>query len=162
MPKFLLPDIDAKTLKEAGSRFITFPPGAKVGDVELREVEVGMLAPDTPGVSMMLPIIVTQEGADFGKQDKISWGVKKDPSTGRSGIWKGKEIYQNVAGKDIPLDENGIANLDSDDLLGKPATGVWQLQKGHKGGDPTAEEVNYPKLIQLLPAGSKPRAEGIF
>ena len=155
MPEYILSDIGEKEYREAGSKFITFPPGAKAGDVEFREVEVGMLDWDTPGQSLKLPITVTEEGADFEKQEKLSFGVSS------TAIWKGKEIYQNVAGKDMPF-KNGKAVPNSDDLLGKPATGVWQLQKGHKGGDPDAEEVSYPKLVQLLPAGSKPRGEGIF
>jgi hypothetical protein len=48
------------------------------------------------------------------------------------------------------------------EYAGKPAVGVWTMQKGHKGGDPSAEEVLYPKLTGILPAGSKPQTESLM
>jgi len=50
---------------------------------------------------------------------------------------------------------NGHPRLVPSVVAGKPAVGLWRLQEGHKGGDPTAEMVLYPKLVAILPPGSK-------
>jgi hypothetical protein len=152
MPEFIL-----KTTKEdydaAGSRFITFPPGAKAGDLQYRQVEIGMMDWDTPDVSLKIPVTVTEVGPDFKKEEKLSFGVNK------AGIWKGKTIYLNVTGKDMPMkmgsDKKAHPAPKSEDLLGKTAIGVWVMQEGHKGGDPNAEKTLYPKLMDLLAPGTE-------
>jgi len=42
-PEFILP-VTEEEYQTAGSKFITFPPGAKVGDVEYRDIETGIQA----------------------------------------------------------------------------------------------------------------------
>jgi hypothetical protein len=43
---------------------------------------------------------------------------------------------------------------------GKAAVGVWYMNEGKKGG--VGELVLYPKLQDILPAGSKPKTEGLM
>ncbi len=52
--------------------------------------------------------------------------------------------------------------IDPAVLAGKTGIGVWQIMKGHKGGDLTAEEVTYPKLVDILPAGTKVEEKSLF
>lgn len=150
----ILPGITEEEYDKAGSKFITFPPGAKVGDITYLDIEIGMLDWDSPGVSMKVPVTVAEEGVDKGKEEKISFGVDV------KGIWKGKEIFRAITGGDIPMKEgsDGARHpvIDPMALVGKPAIGMWQMMSGHKGGDPAAEEVTYPKLVSILPAGEKP------
>ena len=40
------------------------------------------------------------------------------------------------------------------DTVGKQAVGIWVMVEGKKGG--VGEVVTYPKLQDILPAGSKP------
>ena len=150
----VLPGVTEDECNLAGSKFIAFPPGAKVGDTEFRDIEIGMVAWDTPGVSMKVPAVVTEDGPDKGKEEKISFGVTK------TGIWKGKEIIQAITGEDMPI-VNGHPEVPVQLMMGKPAVGMWQMQEGHKGGDPSAEVINYPKLVSILASGSKPKVEGL-
>ena len=149
-----LPGVTEDEYNSAGSKFIAFPAGAKVGDVEFRDIEIGMVDWDTPGTSMKVPVTVTEEGPDKGKEEKISFGVTK------TGIWKGKEIHQAITGNDMAM-ENGHPVVIPAELAGKPAVGMWQMQSGKKGGVETAETVNYPKLVTILPAGGKPEVKDL-
>ena len=145
--------------QRAGSKFITFPPGAKVGDVQFRIVEVQMVDWDTPGKSMKCPVKVAEQGPDFGKEDKISFGVDA------KGVWKAKEIYLAVTGTDIPMkmgaDGKKHPFIDPMVLVGKAAVGCWTMQKGYKGGDPGLGETMYPKLTSLHPASYKPEVASL-
>lgn len=144
---------------KAGSKFMTMPPNAKLGDNLFLNIEVGMVDWDTPGTSMKVPVTVTEEGPDFGKEDKLSFGVKPD------GIWKGKEIYRAITGEDIPMKEGAGGKIrpfiDPIALASKSAVGQWQVQRGYPGGDKTLPPVDYPKLIAILPAGGKPAVESL-
>lgn len=142
MPQFVLKDINKKEWDTAGSKFITFPPGAKPGDIQIREVELGMVDWDTPGQSIKFPVTVTEEGIDNGKKDKVSAGVDA------KSVWKLKEIL-NTLGVETKV-VNGKIAFDSDALTGMKTNGIWVMQKGHKGGDPNAEEVVYPKLTGFV------------
>jgi len=157
-PEFML-DVTEEEYQNEGSKFITFAPGAKVGDVEYRDIEIGMVDWDTPGSSMKVPVTITEEGVDKGKMDKISFGVKK------GGIWKGKEIVIAVTGQDIPMKEGSDGQkhpaIDPMALVGKLATGVWQWMQGFSGGDETKPPVFYPKLISILASGQKPKVEDL-
>lgn len=137
----------------AGSKFVTFPPGAKRGDKLELDIEMGFPDWETPESSYKFPVTVTEDGPDNGKEDKIVGGATA------KGIWKTKDIVRAVTGKDMPMakDKEGKKHpvLVPDDIGGKPAVGLWQMQEGHKGGDPNAEIVLYPKLVSILPVGSK-------
>lgn len=148
-----LPKVTEEEYKLAGSKFITFSPGAKVGDTEFRDIEIGMVDWDTPGVSMKVPTVVT-EGVDKGKEEKISFGVDV------KGIWKGKEIILAITGEDMPM-VDGHPEVPVQLMLGKTAVGMWIMQEGRKGGDPNAAVVNYPKLVTILATGSKPEVEDL-
>jgi hypothetical protein len=157
--EFILP-VTEEEYEAGGSKFITFPPGAKVGDVQYREVECGMPDWDTPGKSLKFPISVTEEGVDKGKEEKISTGVDS------KSVWKLKEIQQAVLGEPLEMKAGADGKkhpvFKPAEYAGKPAVGVWTMQKGYKGGDPSAEEVLYPKLTGILPAGSKPQTESLM
>lgn len=158
MPELEFP-VDEEEYKRAGSKFITFPPEAKVGDVQFRAVEVGMIDWDTPGKSMKCPVKVIEEGVDFGKEEKISFGVDS------KGVWKAKEIYTAITGQDMPMRQGADGKkhpyIDPMALVGKPAVGCWTLQRGLKGGDPNLGETIYPKLVSLHPAGYKPMTSSL-
>ena len=156
MPEFMLPSTE-EDYDKSGSKFVTFPPGAT--EVYLN-IEVGQLDWEQAGVSMKLPITIVEDGPDKGKQEKISFGVNA------KGIWKGKQIYEAVACSAMPMKKgtDGVKHPapDSDALLGKAAVGHWVMSSGFKGGDPTAEKVNYPKLQDIFAAGAKPTTEGLM
>lgn len=161
MPEFELP-ITKEEYDTAGSKFITFPPGnpaKQVGNFEYREIECGMIDWETPGKSMKLPVTVTEEGSDFGKEDKVSFGVDK------KGIWKGKELYEAVTGKPMPVrkgvDGKQHPYIDPMAVVGKMAIGAWQMQKGYPGGDQTQAPTYYPKLVNILKPGEKPVVESL-
>lgn len=157
-PEFQLP-VTEEEYQQAGSKFVTFAANAKVGDSLFLDIEVGMVDWDTPGQSMKVPITVTEECVDKGKEEKISFGVLK------SGIWKGKEIYKAITGVDMPMKAgaDGVTHpvIDPMALVGKPAVGFWQMVEGYKGGDPNAGTTQYPKLTSILSAGGKPKVEGL-
>jgi len=156
MAEFQLPATEEE-YQRAGSKFVTFPPNAKVGDSLFLDIEIGMIDWDTPGVSMKVPVTVTEEGLDKNKTDKISFGVKAD------GIWKGREIYKAILEEEMPMKSGADGKkhpvIDPMALAGKPAVGCWQLQEGKKGG--VGETVVYPKLQTILSPRSKPKVEGL-
>jgi len=158
MPEFMF-DMTEEEYKREGSKFISFPPGAKVGDMEYRDIDIGLVDWSTPGSSMSVPVTVTEEGIDKGKEDKISFGVRK------GGIWKGKQIHMAITGQDMPMkkgsDGKNHPYIDPMVLVGKPAVGAWQWMKGFPGGDETKPAVFYPKLISILPPGEKPQTESL-
>ncbi len=140
--------VSAKEYESAGSKFITFPANAQVGDVQYRDVEVGQVDWDTPGQSIKFPVTVIEAGADEGKKEKISCGVKPEA------VWKLKETLREL-GVEVKM-VNGKPKFDTDDIVGAKAVGVWTMQEGHKGGDENAEKVRYPKLTALV--ASKPES----
>jgi hypothetical protein len=154
MPEFVL-DIDKETYDKAGSKFITVPATAKIGEAFFREIETGMLDWDTAGKSMKLPVVVT-ETLDKGHEDKISFGVDA------TGIWKGKAIYKAITGGDMPtkkgVDGKQHPVLDPMKLNGKSVVGVWVMTSGVNQKDTTKTTV-YPKLQDIYPAGYKPTAK---
>jgi len=153
LPDLVLP-VTEKQWKEAGSKFITFPPDAQIGDVEFRSIELGMPDWDTPDVSIKFPVVVTQEGIDKDKRDKISCGV------GTTAVWKLKGILGNL-GVPYKMVGNKVA-FDTDLVTGKAAVGVWTFQEGTKGGVPGGEKTKYPKLTDILSEGSRPQTETIL
>ena len=134
--------VTAKEFESAGSKFITFPANAKVGDVQYRDVEVGQVDWDMPGHSIKFPVTVIEVGADEGKKDKISCGVKPEA------VWKLKETLREL-GVEVKI-VNGKPKFETDELTGMAVVGVWTMQEGYKGGDETAEKVRYPKLTALV------------
>jgi len=168
--EFVLP-VTEEEYEAGGSKFIAFtdeqgnvvPSGSwskMVGSVNSRAVEVGMPDWDTPGRSLKFPVVITEEGADKGKEDKMSTGVDS------KSVWKLKEIHAAVIGGDLEMKKGADGKkhpvFKPTEYVGKPAVGIWEMQKGHKGGDPSAGETYYPKLVQLLPAGSKPNTESLM
>jgi hypothetical protein len=75
-------DVDEQDYDNIVSKYITIPPGAdgieREGDSIVLTVEAGMADWKTPGQSLTVPLTVTQEGVNKGKQ--IDWfaGVRKD------------------------------------------------------------------------------------
>lgn len=144
----ILLDIDEEDFDQAGSKFITFPPGAKVGDMQSRLVEVTPDAGwDTVGSSIKFPIVVVEEGADKGKEDKLSFGIAKNA------IWKGKEacIALGVDLNDVfptveTADGQKRKKLIPTAVIRKQTYGIWTMQEGLKGGVEGGEKVVYPKL----------------
>ncbi len=151
MPEFML-DITEEDYESAGSKFITFPLPLVKGATQFRKVECGMLDWDTPGKSMKIPVTIIEQGEDKEKDEKLSFGVDS------KGIWKGKSIYKNIAGKDMPMkvgsDKKSHPAPKTEDINGKEAVGMWQVVEGKKGG--VGEAILYPKLIDILPKGYKP------
>lgn len=141
-------DIDEEEFDKAGSKFISFPPGAKVGDMQSRLVEVTPDAGwDTVGSSVKFPIVVVEEGVDKGKEDKLSFGIAKNA------IWKGKEaclalgldlndVFPTVETADGQKRKKLIPSV----VVGKQTYGIWTMQEGLKGGAEGGEKVIYPKL----------------
>ena len=97
---------------------------------------------------------------DKGKEDKIATGVDS------KSVWKLKEIHAAVIGGELEMKAGADGKkhpvFKPMDYVGKPAVGVWEMQKGLKGGVKGAGETYYPKLVQLLPAGSKPSTESLM
>ncbi len=155
--EFILP-VTEEEYDTAGSKFVTFAPGAKVGDSVFLNCETGMPDWDTPGKSLKFPITITEEGVDQGKEDKVSTGVDT------KSIWKLKEIARNITGKDLEMKKGSDGKnhpvLNPADYAGKPAVAHYQLIAGKKGG--VGEEVVYPKLVELLAEGNKPVVEGLL
>jgi hypothetical protein len=148
----------------SGSKFIAFPPGSKIGDIQYRNVECETFDWDTPGQSIKIEVIVTDGGMDYGKEDKISFGIDaKKPDGKPGGLWKGRLLYKQISGKEMPMisgaDGNKHPKPDPLDIEGKAAVGVWTMQEGKKGG--VGEPVNYPKLTDILQAGSRPKQEDL-
>lgn len=146
MPEITLP-VTEEDYEKAVSKFITFPPDAKVGDIQVRKVELGMVDWDTPGKSLKWPVRVIEEGIDFGKEDKISSGVDQ------KGVWKTRQLYENITGTKMPMKEGADGkkhpSFDGMEFAGKQAYGVWTLMEGHSGGDPSAPVVKYSKLTDI-------------
>ena len=124
--EFMLP-VTEEDYTSSGSKFITFPPGSKTGDVQYRDIETGMMDWDTIGKSLKIPIRVVEVGPDENKEEKISFGVDV------KGIWKGKEIYKAITGKDMPMkvgaDKKSHPAPKGTDTVGKQAVGVWVMQE---------------------------------
>lgn len=143
--------------EKATSKFVVFPPNARKGDVKFLGVEIGMIDWDQVGVSMKVPVTVIEDGIDFGKQEKISFGVKPE------GIWKGRELYKAIMGTEMPMKAgaDGVKRpaIRPMEIAGKKANGMWQIVEGKKGG--VGEATLYPKLVSILPAGPKPKAENL-
>lgn len=139
--ELILP-VTAKEYESAGSKFVVFPANAQVGDVQYRDVEIGAVDWGTPGESIKFPVTITEEGADEGKIDKLTCGVKSQA------VWKLKETLREL-GVEVKI-VNGKPRFDTDELTGMTAIGIWTMQEGYKGGDETAEKVRYPKLTALV------------
>lgn len=157
--EFILP-VTEEEYEAGGSKFITFMPGAKVGDVQYREIECDMPDWDTAGKSIKFPVTVTEEGPDKGKDGKISTGVDS------KSVWKLKELHAAIVGGDLEMKAGADGKkhpvFKPTEYAGKAAVGVWTMMKGTKGGVEGAEEVLYPKLTNILLAGSKPTTESLM
>lgn len=157
--EFIIPVTEEEYLS-AGSKWVVFPPGAKAGDSLFLNVECGMPDWDTPNQSMKFPIVITEEGINNGKEDKISTGVAANS------VWKLRELSKAVLQRELSMtassDGKSRPVIKPMEWVGKPAIGHWQLTEGTKGGVPGAERTIYPKLIELLPPGEKPVVSGLM
>ena len=145
MPDLVLPVTEKEwneALEKSKSKYVTFPENAVVGDVQVREVEVGLVDWDTPGQSIKIPVTVIEEGQDKGKSEKLSLGVlakaawKTDPALKALGLSR-----KTINGK--------VTITGIDDLVGQKRFGVFNLTEGRKGGDLNAEKVIYVKLTAI-------------
>lgn len=147
MPDFDIP-VTQEEYEKAGSKFISVNmAGAKLGDAFYRNIETGTLDWDSPGKSMKLPTIVT-DGPDKGHEEKISFGVLPDS------IWKGKDIYKAITGKDMPINKTTKRPFIPDKALdGKEAVGMWVMVENKTATAATMPI--YPKLSSIYPKGYK-------
>lgn len=153
-PEFVLP-VTQEEYEKAGSKFITFNTADPVGKLYYKPIELDMPDWDTPGQSIKFPIRITEEGPDFGKEDKLSAGVSQ------IAIWKLKDILKalDVAVEmRVGADKKKHPIFDSAAVAGQPAIGCWQIQEGHKDGNPNNPIVKYPKLVSIYPTGYEPPA----
>lgn len=141
--EFVLP-ITEEEFETSGSKWITFDPNAAEGTIELRNVEIGVVDWDTPGVSLKYPVTII-DGIDKGKTDKLSAGVSKDA------VWKIKEIHKALG---VPVQmKDGKPVIKPKEVSGKNAVGVWIIRIGTKGGVAGADKTVYPKLEAIQPEG---------
>ncbi len=82
---FVLP-VSQEEYESAGSKFISFPQPFVKGAVTYRKIECKNLDWDTPNKSMKVEIVVTEDGPDNNKEEKLSFGIDV------KGVWKGKGI----------------------------------------------------------------------
>jgi len=153
-PDLIIDNVSEEEYEVSGSKFITFPAGAKKGDTQYRTIECTELDWDTPGKSMKIMVTVTEDGPDKSKAEKISFG------TDVKSIWKGKDLYKAITGHDIPMKAGSDGRKhpapNPMEITGKIAVGVWQMQEGKKGG--VGETVLYPKLQNIIAVKDRPSA----
>ena len=142
--------VSEEEFEKAGSKFVTFPAGAKPGDVELRNIEMGMPDWKQQGVSIQLPVTITEEGVDQGKEDNLFCGVTPDA------VWKLKAVLSTIGVGYKKVGKNVAFN--SEEVVGKPAVGVWTWQKGTKGGVEGGEPTFYSKLTDIQAPDTKTEA----
>ncbi len=130
--------VSKEEFEKAGSKFVA------AGD---HAVECTLCTWKTEGKSLAWDFIVTEEGPDKDKEATLFTGVAP------GAIFKLKAVLQAL-GIPYKAGKNGVS-FDPDAAQGKAAVGVWSKVKGHKGGDPEADEVTYTKLTDILPKGSK-------
>ena len=130
----------------AGSKFVTMTPEEDAKGEAYRLVEFQMPYWKSPGRTIGFPVKVTS-GDDTGKDQEIFAGVDE------KGVWKTKDILRAIR---VPITQNkaGFVEFDDTAVFGKTARGRWIMESGHKGGDPNAEIVRYPKLVDILPAAA--------
>lgn len=154
-PEIVLP-VTEEEYEKAGSKFISFDPSAPVGTLVYREIEMDMPDWDTPGQSLKFPVRVTQEGEDFGKEDKLSAGV------GATAMWKLKDILKAL---DVELEMRVGADkkkhpvFDTMVVAGKQAVGCWQVQIDSRAPEAGGKGTKYTKLVSIFPAGYTPATE---
>ena len=152
--EFILP-VTEEEYETAGSKFVTMPVGAKIGDSAYFNAETGMPDWDTPGKSLKFPVTITEAGPDEGKQDKISTGVDT------KSIWKLKEIHRAVVGGDLEMKKGGDGKMHPvfkpAIYAGKKTVAHYQMIEGEN--QTTHVKTVYPKLIGFVQ--EKPANSGI-
>ena len=141
---FVLP-VSREEWESAGSKFIMMTPQEKALKGAYRRIKVSNVDWDNPGTSLKYEFEIVEAGPDKGKMDKISAGVSK------AAAWKVKEINGSLG---IPTEFNaqGQPGFNRSDAFGKEGVAFYALIKGHKGGDPNAEVVEYPKVETIYPS----------
>lgn len=162
MPEFTFEEDTQEDYDKAGEgNWITFPDSdaMRPGAIQEREIEVTDCDWESVGSSVKILVQVTEE-VDFGKEGKFVFGIKKNPATGKSGLFKAKPAYKALTGEDMPFDSKGNPQINPVVVIGKVGVGRWTIQKGTKGGL-GEEETYYPKLTDILAPGSKTQVESL-
>lgn len=81
-PEFIVSDVTQDDYESASSGFVTIPPknpkiGLQAGDSVMLEIATGKGEWKQPGVSLVVPVTVTQKGENEGKTAEIYPGVGK-------------------------------------------------------------------------------------
>ena len=102
------------------------------------------------GISYEFTVAVDEKGANNGMAQSIFGGAKADS------IWSSKKYYLALTGKNMPMtkgaDGKQHPNPDPDDIKGKAALGVWEIQRDKRGEDEGGKGTIYPKLVDIIPA----------
>jgi|WetSurMetagenome_2_1015567.scaffolds.fasta_scaffold207236_1 hypothetical protein len=157
-PKFVLTGITKEDYENAGSKFVDvgfdlnnqIEAAKHIGESFFFPIECQALDWDTQGTSMKIDTLVT-DGINKGHEEKVSFGVDK------KGIWKGKALYKNITGGEMPFEKiKGVEYPapDSEQIEGKKGMGMWTITKGENQA--TKTPTYYPKLMDILPADYKP------
>lgn len=133
-------------IEQAKSKFIKFPVGAKRGDVLYQKIQIQMPDWDNPGTSYKFPVIITEEGVNLGKEDKLSTGV------GKKG-WKLIETLDNLGIEHPTNNVTRNVSFNRTKLAGMNAIGEWTMQVGVNQS--TGTEFDMPKLTAILRADFK-------
>jgi len=153
---FTLP-VTEEEYEEAGSAFIEFP-GAKRGDIFYVDAETEAFDWKQAGVSIIIPVTI-MEGSNKGKPAELYAGVRaKNPDGSPGGLWKFKQVYKNVTGEEMPMIDTPQGKSPRPDRLafaGKKVVARIDIVEGRRDGG-TGDSFDMAKLVDILPAGSKP------
>ena len=106
----------------------------------------------TQGTSYEFTVTIDEKGVNNGMSQSIIGGAQPDS------MWSSKKYYLALAGKQMPMtkgaDGKQHPNPDPDDIKGKIALGVWEIQKDKRSAEETGkdEPTIYPKLVDIIPA----------
>ena len=142
-PQISLP-VSQEQFESAGSKFISLAPGKTEG---FFDIECDVIDWKTPGVSLMLPVTITEEGINNGKADNFYMGVSPEA------VFKTKETL-TVLGIPVTF-VKGKPNFDSEKSGGKKAVGHWVQEEVDSIKNP-GTKIKMVKLQDIYPAGYKP------
>ncbi len=122
MPKYET-DTTQEQFDDAKSLFVVIPPGKdgeREGDQIRLACEVAICDWKTPNVSLMLGIVVTEEGVNKGKDAEMYPGVTPES------MWKTKPIFAALGvNKKVFTFEDGKMVIDTDAALGAKGKAVF-------------------------------------
>jgi len=143
-PEIIIPDTTEEEYEKAGSKFAA--EGAHLSECQMPDW-------DTPGVSIKFPFTIV-EGADKGKESKISCGVSK------TALWKLKEML-TALGVSIKIGEGGKVSFDPMECVGKQFLSVWTTEVDSRPASEGGKGGTYTKPTAALPKGAKTEGLGI-